>query len=120
LRLPDLIVANRTRARSLARSNSRGDGTYGGLDMQTYNIDKPEAVAELWETRVLGIEGMTCDNCVRTLTKALKRVNGIKDVNVDRENARAEITFDTTKTDMPAIHEAILRSGYKPTREVPA
>ena len=88
--------------------------------MQTYNIDTPEKVVDLWETRVLAIEGMTCDNCVRTLTKALKQVNGIKDVKVDRENARAEVTFDTTKTHMPAIHEAILRSGYKPTREIPA
>jgi len=87
--------------------------------MQQYNVDTPERVAELWETRVLGIEGMTCDNCVKTLTKALKQVNGVKDVNVDRASARASVTFDTTKTDMPAIHEAILRSGYKPTAEIP-
>jgi copper chaperone CopZ len=86
--------------------------------MQAYNIYRPGTVAESWETRVLGIEGMTCDDCVRTLSKGLKRVNGVKDVKVDRENARAEITFDTTKTDMPAIHEAILRSGYRPAREV--
>lgn len=86
--------------------------------MQEYNIDSDQAVADLWETRVLGIEGMTCDNCVKTLSRALKRVNGIKDVEVDRQNARATITFDTTKTDMPAIHEAIISSGYKPTREI--
>ena len=86
--------------------------------MQQYNIDTPQQVADLWETRVLGIDGMTCDKCVETLTKALKRVNGIKEVKVDRHAARAEITFDTTKTDMPAIHEAILRSGYKPVRNV--
>jgi copper chaperone len=88
--------------------------------MQTYNIDQPEKIADLWETRVLAIEGMTCDHCVRTLTKAIKQVNGVKDVNVNRQEARAEVTFDTTKTDLPAIHEAILRSGYKATREVPA
>jgi copper chaperone len=90
----------------------------GGF-MQQYNVETPDQVAGLWDTRVLGIDGMTCDNCVKTLTKALKRVNGVKDVEVDRENARASITFDTTKTDLPAIHEAILRSGYKPTREIP-
>lgn len=88
--------------------------------MQPYNIDTEERIPELWDTRVLAIEGMTCDKCVETLTRALKRVNGIKEVQVDRQNARASVTFDTTKTDMPAIHEAILRCGYKPTREVPA
>ena len=87
--------------------------------MQHYNIETPERVADLWETQVLGIEGMTCDNCVKTLTKALKRINGVKDVQIDRESARAGITFDTTKTDIAAIHEAILQSGYKPTREIP-
>jgi copper chaperone CopZ len=88
--------------------------------MQEYNIDKPgAAVADLWETRVLGIEGMTCDNCVKTLTRALKRINGIKDLQIDRESARATITFDTTKTDIATIHEAIEKSGYKATREIP-
>ena len=77
-------------------------------------------MSDLWETRVLGIEGMTCDNCARTLAHALKRVNGIKDVRVDRENARATVTFDTTKTDMAAIHEAVGKSGYKATREIPS
>jgi copper chaperone CopZ len=92
--------------------------------MQEYNIDKPglerAGVADLWETRVLAIEGMTCDNCVKTLTRALKKVNGIKDVQVNREQARATITFDTTKTDIAAIHEAVEHSGYKATREVPS
>lgn len=88
--------------------------------MQQYNIDKPgAAVADLWETRIIAIEGMTCDNCVKTLMKGIKKVNGVKDVEVDRENARATVTFDTTKTDIAAIHESIDRSGYKATREVP-
>ena len=88
--------------------------------MQEYNIDKPGApVADLWETRIIAIEGMTCDNCVKTLTKAIKQVNGVKDVQVDRKNARATVTFDTTKTDVAAIHANIEKSGYRATREVP-
>jgi copper chaperone CopZ len=85
--------------------------------MQQYNIDTDRQVPDLWETRVLAIEGMTCDKCVESLTRGLKRVNGIKEVSIDRNSAQATITFDTTKTDMPAIHDAILKSGYKPTRE---
>jgi copper chaperone CopZ len=88
--------------------------------MEKYNIDQSDsAVAELWETRIIAIEGMTCDNCVKTLSKAIKKVNGVKDVAVDRENARATVTFDTTKTDIAAVHESIERSGYKATREIP-
>lgn len=87
--------------------------------MQQYNVETPEPVAGVWETRVLGIEGMTCDNCVKTLTRALKGLNGIRDVAIDRENARAAITFDSTKTDMASIHETILRKGYRPTPHIP-
>jgi copper chaperone CopZ len=84
--------------------------------MQQHDIDKPRAaIADLWETRVIAIEGMTCENCVKTLNKAIKQVNGVKDVVVDRENARATVTFDTTKTDIASVHESIERSGYKPT-----
>ena len=87
--------------------------------MQKYNVDTDQAVVDLWETHTLGIDGMTCDNCVKTLTRAIKRVNGVKDVNVDRQDATATVTFDTTKTDMPAIHEAVLAAGYRPTANIP-
>jgi copper chaperone len=87
--------------------------------MQQYNMDTPERLTEIWETRVLGIEGMTCENCVKTLTRALEQINGVKSVEIELQSARAAITFDRTKTDMPAIHEKILQSGYKPAREIP-
>lgn len=88
--------------------------------MQNLNLGPPEKTAALWETRVLGIEGMTCDHCARTVTRALQQVCGIKEVRVDRHAARAEITFDRTQTGIPAIHAAILRCGFKPTGAVPA
>lgn len=86
--------------------------------MQRYNIDTDQTVEQLWETRTVAIEGMTCENCVKHVRKALKRVNGVKDVNVDLESATATVTYDTTKTDMPALHDALLQSGYRPRHEV--
>jgi copper chaperone CopZ len=87
--------------------------------MQNYNIDNDRAVVDLWETHTIGIDGMTCEQCVKTLTRGLKSVNGIKDVKVDLNDATATVTYDTTKTDIPAIHDAILAAGYKPTKQVP-
>lgn len=86
--------------------------------MQKYNVDSDQNVADLWETHSFGIDGMTCDNCVKTISKALKRVNGVKDVSIDREGATATVTFDTTKADMPALHDAVLAAGYKPVAEI--
>lgn len=71
--------------------------------------------ASVLETDQIGIDGMTCDNCVRRVEKALRGVNGVTEVRVDLKAARATVTFDTTKTHMPDLHDAILKSGYKPT-----
>lgn len=70
---------------------------------------------EQLETRDIGIAGMTCDNCVRRVEKALSGKEGVKSVKVDRAKARATVTFDRAKTDIPALHEALLASGYKPS-----
>lgn len=65
-------------------------------------------------TREIGIDGMTCDHCVQRVEKALRGVQGLTSVRVDRAKARATVTFDSARTDIAALHEAILRSGYKP------
>ena len=71
------------------------------------------------ETQDIGIEGMTCDNCVRRVEKALRGVKGVTEVRVDLRAAVATVTFDTTKTHMPEMHDALLKSGYRPS-SIPA
>lgn len=70
---------------------------------------------EILETREIGISGMTCDNCVRKVEKVLQGAPGVKSVKVDRYAARATVTFDRVKTDIPELHERILQSGYTPS-----
>jgi copper chaperone CopZ len=67
------------------------------------------------ETNRFGIAGMTCDKCVARVEKALRSVNGVRDVKVDRGAATATVTFQRDKTDMPALHDAVLRAGYTPS-----
>ncbi|HXS69874.1 MAG TPA: heavy-metal-associated domain-containing protein [Candidatus Polarisedimenticolia bacterium] len=78
------------------------------------------AGASILETDEIGISGMTCDNCVKRVEKALRAVNGVTDVHVDRAAALATVTFDTTKTHMPELHDALLKSGYHPTTRLTA
>ena len=66
------------------------------------------------ETRAIGIRGMTCDNCVRKVENALRGSPGVREVKVDRVAGRATVTFDPTQTDIPALHDALLKSGYQP------
>ncbi len=77
-------------------------------------MDETSRREEISETREIGITGMTCDNCVRRVERALRAVPGVKQVKVDRAAARATVTFDTARTNIPALHDALLKSGYQP------
>ena len=68
------------------------------------------------ETIEIATEGEDCDECVRKLRKPLMRVNGVRDVKVDLGRERVIVTFDARKTHTPDLHDAILKSGYKPAR----
>jgi Cu+-exporting ATPase len=81
--------------------------------MDKTNLDTLSPEDVIWETKVIAIEGMTCDNCVKKVTRSLQGVSSVKSVQVDRENARATVTYDTTKTDMPALDDALKKSCYR-------
>jgi copper chaperone CopZ len=61
----------------------------------------------------IATEGNDCDECVRALREPLMRIDGVTDVVADPESENVWVTFDARKTHAPAIHEAILKSGYK-------
>ena len=44
----------------------------------------------------------------------LLRIPSVRDVKVDTARERVIITFDARKTHAPDLHDAILKSGYKP------
>ncbi|HYA15036.1 MAG TPA: cation transporter [Syntrophales bacterium] len=58
------------------------------------------------------IKGMSCNHCVMAVTKALSKIEGIKDVTVDLK--KREATFDEVKpVDMAIIKEQIRKAGYE-------
>jgi copper chaperone CopZ len=68
----------------------------------------------LLETIEIATEGEDCDECVRKLRPVLKNISGVEDVKVDLPHERVIVTFDPRKTHPPDLHDAILKSGYKP------
>ena len=66
------------------------------------------------ETIEIATEGEDCDECVRKLREPLMRIKGVLDVRVDTKKERVIVTFDARKTHPPDLHDAILKSGYKP------
>jgi copper chaperone CopZ len=66
------------------------------------------------ETIEIATEGEDCDECVSKLRPVLKNISGVQDVKVDLSRERLVVTFDPRKTHPPELHDAILKSGYKP------
>ena len=66
------------------------------------------------ETIEIATEGEDCDECVRKLRPVLMKNPGVLDVVVDLPDERVIVKFDARKTHAPDLHDAILKSGYKP------
>ena len=70
--------------------------------------------APVAETIEIATEGEDCNECVRKLRPVLMKINGVQKVDVDLARERVIVTFDARKTHAPDLHDAILKSGYKP------
>jgi len=66
------------------------------------------------ETIEIATEGEDCDECVRKLRPVLMKINGVREVAVDLTDERVIVKFDARKTHAPDLHDAILKTGYKP------
>lgn len=65
------------------------------------------------ETKVLKIEGMSCDHCKKAVAEALQRVAGVTRVDVDLEAGSATVTYDPGQASEKAMHEAVEEAGYE-------
>ena len=57
---------------------------------------------------------MTCDKCVEKIERAFRGKRGVKKVRVNRDDATATVTYDERQTNLPELHDVLLKSGYKP------
>ncbi|MCC6187773.1 MAG: copper-translocating P-type ATPase [Anaerolineales bacterium] len=64
------------------------------------------------KTVTLPITGMTCANCVSTVERNLKRLEGVETAAVNLASERAEVVYDADKLGQPEIIARIERAGY--------
>jgi copper chaperone len=64
------------------------------------------------ETITMNVQGMSCGGCVASVTRVLKAVPGVTDVEVTLEPGAAKVSFDPAKTGAPALRSAVEDAGY--------
>src|SRR5688572_22178067 len=70
------------------------------------------------KTLELPIQGMTCQNCVRHVTAALRSVPGVEAAEVSLERRRAKVEFAEQSADRQALVAAIEHAGYTVSADV--
>jgi periplasmic mercuric ion binding protein len=64
------------------------------------------------KTVTLSVPGMYCEICPATVSKALKKVNGVEKVAASFETKEAVVTFDDARTSVAALRKATANAGY--------
>ena len=63
-------------------------------------------------TITLNIDGMTCGGCVKSVTKVLNDLDGVRSATVSLENKNAQVEFDEGKIQIAQLVEAVEDAGY--------
>ncbi len=90
----------------------------GGLvalttQMPSYAKDSSVAAAQAEQTKAqFAIENMSCATCPISVRTAMKRVDGVKSVNVDFATKIATVIFDPAHTNIETIAAASSNVGY--------
>jgi Cu+-exporting ATPase len=64
------------------------------------------------EQTSLDVTGMTCASCVRRVEKALAKVPGVTEANVNLATERATVSFDPNTAEISSLIAAIEKAGY--------
>jgi copper chaperone len=67
------------------------------------------------EKKTLKVEGMSCEHCVKAVTKAAGELPGVKDVAVDLKGGTVSFNYDSGVTALKDIEAAIVDAGYEIT-----
>ena len=65
------------------------------------------------QTTELKVDGMTCGSCVASVTRALKRVPGVQDVEVDLGSGIARVRGEHAAHRVPELLAALSQAGYE-------
>lgn len=67
------------------------------------------------KTDTLTVTGMTCQMCVKHVTKALQGVDGVTEVVVSLDAGTATVTYNPKLANHQAFQAAVAEAGYAVT-----
>ena len=71
-------------------------------------------VLPVLSTKLVKIDGMTCESCEQALAGAAKKMQGVKSITASATEGNAVVEYDLVKTDIDAVMKEIRKTGYRP------
>ncbi len=65
------------------------------------------------QTVTLGISGMTCGGCVRSVTNVLKALDGVAKADVSLEKNHAVVEYDPGKVGLAQLKRSVVEAGFE-------
>jgi len=65
------------------------------------------------QTVTLGISGMTCGGCVRSVTNVLKAQDGVAKAEVSLEKNNAVVEYDPSKVQVTQLKRSVEEAGFE-------
>lgn len=67
------------------------------------------------EKVTLGISGMTCGGCVRSVTNVLSALDGVTKAEVSLEKKNAVVDYDPGKVGVDQLKRSVAEAGFEVT-----
>ena len=64
------------------------------------------------QTEQIQVTGMTCGGCTSNVTRALKAIPGVSDVNVSLAAGEATVQYDESRASAEQLKSAVKSAGY--------
>ena len=65
------------------------------------------------ESTIIKVGGMSCQGCVKSVTKVLLELPGVSQAEVSLERGEALVAYDAGKVTRDAMKQAIEAAGYE-------
>lgn len=59
------------------------------------------------QTQTFNVAGMTCGGCVRGISSAVQKINGVKDVKVTLETGNVEVMYNPNIVSSLELHDSV-------------
>ena len=62
---------------------------------------------------ILALKGMTCASCAMAVERVIGKLDGVDEVSVNLATEKAKVLYDTSKTGISDIKNAVLKAGFE-------